>query len=77
MGKRFNLSLALTVKDVKEGAEEEFMESTLNYFDIPMEGMLMIEGMLIEMMQKLNKVGIVQAESKGENLSMLKLTEAV
>ena len=73
--KRFNLNLALTVNDVKDGVEEKFMDSSLNYFDLPMEGMLTIEKMLIEMMEKLNDIGIIQAESKGENLSMLTARE--
>ena len=77
MGKRFNLSLALTVNEVKDGVEEKFMDSSLSYFDLPMEGMLTIERMLIEMMEKLNDIGIIQAEAKGEDLSMLKMQETM
>ena len=75
MGKRFNLGIALDIKEVKDGQETDFMESTLNYSDLPMEGILMIESMLIDFMKKLNKVGIVQAESKGEELSMLRVKD--
>ena len=76
MGKRFNLGISLDIKEVKDGGKEtDFMESTLNYSDLPMEGMLMIEGMLIELMQKLNEIGIVQADAKGEELSMLRIKD--
>lgn len=75
MGKRFNLGISLDIKEVKNGEETDFMESSVMYSDLPMEGMLLIESMLIDMMGKLNEIGIVQADAKGEDLSMLRIKD--
>lgn len=71
-GKRFTLTVAMNITETKDGVDTLFSDSTVNYRDLPMDGVLLIEGMMIDVLQNLNDLGVVAAEVKGEKLPMVK-----
>lgn len=74
-GKRFEVSIALTVKEVKDGVPTAFFDNTLAYHDIGYDGVVMVEQTMVEALNKLSDVGIGQAMALGlgDKLSALGL----
>lgn len=63
--KRFEVSLALTVREVKDGEPTPFFNNTLTYHDIGYDGVVAVEQVLMEALGQLSDAGIVQAMELG------------
>lgn len=74
--KRFDVTLNLTVtQDQEDGSSTPFFDNTLTYHDLPYEGMIAVEAVLVEALGKLNEFGFLEAEQKGaspERLGMVR-----
>jgi hypothetical protein len=73
--KRFELKLAMQVKEVKEDGEVDFFDSDINYHDLPYEGVVAIQAVFVDALSQLNNFGVAAAAQMGkaENLSALGL----
>lgn len=66
--KRFDVNFSLTItEDQEDGSSKPFFDNTLVYHDLPYDGMVAVEGVLIEALGKLNELGFLEAEQKGCN----------
>jgi hypothetical protein len=74
-GKRFEVQIALLVKELKDGQPTDFFDNTLTYHDIGYDGVVMVEQTMVEALNKLSDVGIIQAQAMGlgDRLSALGL----
>lgn len=63
--KRFKVSIRLDIKDVTSGNEEEFCDTTLNYYNIGEAAVVAIEAGLIELVGQMNDWGVMQVAEKG------------
>lgn len=58
---RFELSVNLVVNEITGGRREPFFSSELKYPNISYGGVVVIEGLLVEVQQRLVAVGIANA----------------
>ena len=63
--KRYEVSIALTAREIKDGTPVPFFDNTLSYHDLPYEGLVACEQVLLEALQKLGEAGIGQAMKLG------------
>ena len=69
-GKKFEVTIALTVTESKGGEQVPFFDSALNYHDMGPDGVVVVENVMAEAIAKLGEVGIeaVYAMGLGEKL---------
>ena len=77
--KRFEVSLALEIKVKDEEGTVPFFENTLNYHDMPYDGVVALESMLMDVLNQLNEAGVLKAMEMGlgEKLAAMGLGEKV
>lgn len=77
--KRFEVTLALTVKEVKEDGVKPFFDNTLNYHDLPYDAVVGLEAMLVDVLNQLSDAGVVKAMELGlgDKLAAMGLGEKV
>jgi len=63
--KRFEVSITLNVKEIKDGTPTPFFENTLFYHDLPYDGLVVCEHAMLEALQRLGEAGIAQAMTLG------------
>lgn len=59
--KRFELTLEMRVTETKESGEQQFFDSDVNYHDLPYDGVVAVQRVFIEALEKLNDLGIAAA----------------
>lgn len=57
MGKRFNVKIVLDVNDITDGKSKDYFRQTVEYADMPIEGVLMIEELMVENAKTLTEMG--------------------
>jgi hypothetical protein len=61
--KRFNVSMHMVITELKNGAEDEFFDSgKMVWADVPYDGMLMLEAVLIGALDVINDAGLIKVE---------------
>ncbi len=71
--KRFEVSFKLDIREVKNGIETPFFDSTIAYHDLGYDGVVAVESVLTDALGQLTAAGFVQAQSMGlgESLQLL------
>lgn len=77
--KRFEVSLALSIKEIKEEGPVPFFDNTLQYHELPYDAVVAMESMLVDMLNQLSDFGIVKAMELGlgDQLAAMGLGEKV
>ena len=65
MDKRFEVSIQFTVKEVKGGQPTAHHDFTLNYSDLPYDGLVATQQVMLEAANKLGDLGIGKAAAMG------------
>ena len=63
--KRFEVSLTLNIKESKDEGFTPFFDNTLTYHDMTYDGVVALEGMLMDVLAQLNEAGILKAMELG------------
>lgn len=75
--KRFDVNFSLNVTEDKEdGSSAPFFDSSINYHDLPYDGVVAVETILVDALTKLNDMGYVQAERHGADMHQLQALKA-
>ena len=62
---RFEATISLVVTETKDGAKVPFCDCTMNYHDLPYDGLCLVEHTLVEALGKLNDAGVNVAMAAG------------
>ena len=65
MTPKFEVSIPFVVSKTVDGEQKAFFDCTLNYHELPYEGVVAIEVAMIELLQKLSQYGIDSAVAMG------------
>ena len=63
--KRYEVTISLVAREVKDGTPVPFFDNALSYHDLPYEGLVACEQVLLDALQKLGEAGIGQAIKLG------------
>jgi hypothetical protein len=63
--KRFEVSLALNIQEVKDEGATPFFDNTLTYHDMTYDGVVALESMLMGVLTQLNEAGVLKAMELG------------
>lgn len=71
--KRFDVTLCLSIKEVKEDGPVPFFDNTLNYHELTYDGVVAMESMLLDVLNQLGDAGVMKAMELGlgEKLAMM------
>jgi len=69
MAKKFNVKIVLDVNDVTDGKAKDYFRQTVEYSDMPVEGVLMIEDMMVENAKTLTELGKAAAVNNDEDVA--------
>jgi hypothetical protein len=65
LNKRYEVTISLTAREIKDGTPVPFFDNALSYHDLPYEGLVACEQVLLDALQKLGEAGIGQAMKLG------------
>jgi len=78
MAKKFNVKIVLDVNDATDGKAKEYFRQTVEYADMPIEGVLMIEDLMVENARTLTEIGKAAASNSSDEVSEnLEVTKAL
>jgi len=63
--KRFEVSIAFSVEEMADGERTPFFDGRVDYHDIGYDGVVAVQAVMTEMLERLNGLGFEVAEAMG------------